>query len=176
MFAPDFDTLCRYKEQMAMFLSQYHLEVNPDKERVCSPDEAYEFLGFRCHGNSIDIAEATRKKMKGKIRRAAKSMLRWSNTNHKEPEKAMKGLVNRFNRMFFERDDDESLTWSRWFFPVINSTDGLKEIDHYLQQNIRFLSTGKHGRSNYRVDYAQLKRLGYRSLVSEYYHYLRSAR
>ena len=126
MFAPDFDTLCRYKEQMAMFLRQYRLEVNPDKERVCSPDEAYEFLGFRCHGNSIDIAEATRKKMKGKIRRAAKSMLRWSNTNHKEPEKAMKGLVNRFNRMFFERDDDESLTWSRWFFPVINSTDVLK--------------------------------------------------
>ena len=176
MFAPDFDTLCRYKEQMATFLRQYRLEVNPDKERVCSPDEAYEFLGFRCHGNSIDIAEATRKKMKGKIRRAAKSMLRWSNTNHKEPEKAMKGLVNRFNRMFFERDDDESLTWSRWFFPVINSTEGLKEIDHYLQQNIRFLSTGKHGRSNYRVDYAQLKRLGYRSLVSEYYHYVRSAR
>ena len=56
-----------------------------------------------------------------------------------EPEKAMKGLINHFNRVFFEDDDTETLTWSRWFFPVINQTDGLKEIDHYLQQNIRFL-------------------------------------
>jgi hypothetical protein len=45
----------------------------------------------------------------------------------------------------------------------------LKEIDHYLQQNIRYLSTGKHSKANYRTDYAKLKQLGYRSLVKEYF-------
>ena len=109
--------------------------------------------------------------MKGKIKRATMSLLRWSNKNHIEPEKAMKALINRFNRVFFENDDTETLTWSRWFFPVINQTDGLKEIDHYLQQNIRFLGTGKLNKANYRTDYAQLKRLGYRSLVNEFYKY-----
>ena len=171
MFAPDLETLEEYKSQMAEFLRQYRLEVNPDKERIYSPDEAYEFLGFKCYAHDIDISEATKKKMKGKIKRATKSLLRWSRKKNIAPEKAMKGLINHFNRVFFENGDTETLTWSRWFFPVINKTDGLKEIDHYLQQNIRFLSTGKHNKTNYKTDYAQLKQLGYKSLVNEYYKY-----
>ena len=171
MFAPDYEQLIQYKNQMARFLAQYLLEVNPDKEKVYSPNEAYEFLGFKCHGHDIDISEATKKKMKGKISRKARSLLRWSHKNHIEPEKAMKGLINYFNRKFFESDDPETLTWSRWFFPVINQTEGLKEIDRYLQQYIRFLGTGKHCKVNYKTDYAQLKALGYKSLVNEYYKY-----
>lgn len=169
LFAPDVETLEQYKNQMCYFLAQHHLEVNPDKEKIYTPDEAYEFLGFKCHGLDIDISEATKKKMKGKISRKARALWRWSSKNHIEPEKAMKGLINYFNRKFFESDDPEMLTWSRWFFPVINQTAGLKEIDHYLQQNIRFLNTGKHNKTNYKVDYERLKELGYRSLVNEYY-------
>ena len=171
MFAPDLETLEIYKSQMADFLKQYRLEVNPDKEKIYSPDEAFEFLGFKCHARDIDISEATKKKMKGKIKRSAKSLMRWSQKNHIEPEKAMKGLINHFNRKFYESGDTETLTWSRWYFPVINKTDGLKEIDHYLQQNIRFLSTNKHTKANYRITYAKLKQLGYRSLVNEYYRF-----
>ena len=169
LFAPDRETLMAYKGKMAEFLRKYRLEVNPDTENIYSPDEAYEFLGFKCHAFDIDISEATKKKMKGKIRRATRSLMRWKLRNNMEPEKAMKGLINHFNRVFFEDDDTETLTWSRWFFPVINQTDGLKEIDHYLQQNIRFLSTGKHNKANYKINYAQLKQLGYKSLVNEYY-------
>ena len=169
LFAPDRETLMAYKAQIAEFLTKYRLEVNPDKEKIYSPDDAYEFLGFRCHAHDIDISEATKKKMKGKIKRATKSLMRWRIRNHMEPEKAMKGLINHFNRVFFESDDTETLTWARWFFPVINQTDGLKEIDHYLQQNIRYLGTGKHNKSNYKTDYAQLKQMGYKSLVNEYY-------
>ena len=171
MLAPDLETLEIYKSKMADFLIQYRLEVNPDKEKIYSPDEAFEFLGFKCHARDIDISEATKKKMKGKIKRSAKSLMRWSQKNHIEPEKAMKGLINHFNRKFYESGDTETLTWSRWFFPVINKTDGLKEIDHYLQQNIRFLSTNKHTKANYRITYAKLKQLGYRSLVNEYYRF-----
>ena len=175
MFAPDSDTLDEYKSRMAEFLHQYRLEINPDKEKTYTPDEPYEFLGFKCHAHDIDISEATKKKMKGKIKRAAKSLMRWSSKNHIEPEKAMKGLINHFNRVFLETDDTDSLNWSRWFFPVINKTDGLKEIDHYLQQNIRFLATGKHGKANYKTDYAKLKQLGYRSLVNEFYKFKEKA-
>ena len=174
MFAPDLDTLREYKDQMAEFLGRYRLEVNPDKEQVFRPDEAYEFLGFKCHARDIDISEATKRKMKGKIKRRAKSLMRWSNKNHMSPEKAMKGLINHFNRKFYENGDDDALNWSRWFFPIINQTDGLREIDHYLQQNIRFLGTGKHGKANFRTGYDKLKMLGYRSLVNEYYQYKRN--
>ena len=175
MFASDYKTLEEYKKQMCNFLAQAHLEVNPDKEKIYTPDEAYEFLGFKCHGREIDISEATKKKMKGKISRQARALLRWKNKKGLESEKAMKALINYFNRKFFESNDPETLTWSRWFFPVITQTDGLKEIDHYLQQNIRFLSTGKHNKTNYKTDYAQLKVMGYRSLVNEYYKYIQGS-
>jgi len=169
LFAPDRETLEAYKNKMCHFLAQAHLEVNPDKEKIYTPDEAYEFLGFKCHGHDIDLSEATKRKMKGKIKRQANALLRWKNRNGMEAEKAMKALINHFNRKFFESDDPETLTWSRWFFPVITQTKGLKEIDHYLQQYIRFLGTGKHNKTNYKTDYAQLKALGYKSLVNEYY-------
>jgi hypothetical protein len=169
LFAPDFETLEQYKATLLGFLKKYQLEVNPSKEKVYSPNEAYEFLGFKCHGHDIDISEATKKKMKGKISRQARALLRWKNKKGLDSEKAMKALINYFNRKFFESDDPETLTWSRWFFPVINQTEGLKEIDHYLQQNIRFLNTGRHNKINYKVDYERLKELGYKSLVNEYY-------
>ena len=169
LFATDFETLQQHKATLLQFLEKYQLEVNPSKEKVYSPDEAYEFLGFKCHGHDIDISEATKRKMKGKIKRQAQALLRWKNMNGMDADKAMKALINHFNRKFFESEDSETLTWSWWFFHVINQTDGLKEIDHYLQDNIRFLSSGKHNKTNYRVNYEKLKSLGYKSLVNEYY-------
>ena len=109
--------------------------------------------------------------MKGKISRKARSLNRWASKKDKPRIQAMKAMINCFNAKFFEGDDPETLSWSRWFFPVINSTEGLEEIDHYLQENIRFLATGKRNKANYRVRYDDLKTLGYRSLVNEYYKY-----
>jgi hypothetical protein len=143
--------------------------VNPEKEQIYRPDEPFEYLGFKCFGNEIDISEATKRKMKDKIRRKTRSLLRWRTQKDIPADAAMKGLIRYFNRKFFERDDIQSLTWSRWFFPMITRTDGLKEIDHYLQDNLRFLATGKHNKANYRIRYPHLKSLGYRSLVHEYF-------
>lgn len=81
----------------------------------------------------------------------------------------MNALISFFNRKFFESDDPDQLNWSRWFFHVINDVSGHREIDHYLQQNIRYVATGKHNGANYRLRYEQLRSYVYRSLVSEYY-------
>jgi len=175
LFAPDRESIEGHKAKMLAFLKKYRLEINPDKERIYTPEEPFEFLGFRCLGNTIDISEAVRKKMKGKIRRAARSLLRWRDAKGLDAEQAMKGMIRKFNAKLFEGDDPDALSWSRWFFPVINRTEGLKEIDHYLQQYIRYLSTGRHGKTNYRVRYQDLKVLGYRSLVHEFYLYKRDS-
>ena len=169
LFAPDRETLEVHKATLLGFLSEYALEVNPSKERIYAPDEPFEFLGFKCLGHAIDISEVTKRKMKDKIRRAARSLMRWRLRKGYEAEKAMKGLIRIFDDKFFGANDPEALTWSRWFFPVINRTEGLREIDGYLQQYIRYLSTGRHTKANFRVRYADLKALGYRSLVHEFY-------
>ncbi len=169
ILAEDQEELSRRKDELLDYFRRYHLEVNPSKEHIYAPGEPIEFLGFSVDGNSIDVSKAARQKMKGKIRRKALSLHRWVSKTGKNPVFAMKALVNCFNRKFFEEGDPDSLSWSRWFFPVINQTDGLAEIDHYLQDNIRYLSTGHHNKSNYRVRYEDLKALGYRSLVHEFH-------
>jgi len=171
LFAPDRTTLEARKAELLGFLSRKGLEINPDKERIYPPEEPFDFLGFRCRGEQIGIAAASLEKMKGKIRRAARALRRWQQRKGLSPEQAMKGLVNTFNNKFFGGGDPEELSWSRWFFPVINSTDGLLEIDHYLQQYIRYAGTGRHSRANYRIRYDDLRRIGYRSLVHEFYRY-----
>ena len=169
LFAPDRGTLEAHKATLLGFLEKYRLEINPDKERIYAPDEPFEFLGFQCLGPFIDISEAARTKMKGKIRRAARALVRWRVRKEKSPEMAVKGFIRTFNGKFYEGDDPDALSWSRWFFPVINRTEGLREIDRYFQQYARYIATGRHGKANFRVRYADLKALGYRSLVHEFY-------
>ena len=113
LFAPDYETLMYYKTTLLNYLSKYRLEINPAKERIYAPDEPFDFLGFKCLDRSIDISEATKQKMKGKIRRAAHSIARWQHRKGLNTSRAMKGLINTFNNKFFEDDDPEALTWSR---------------------------------------------------------------
>ena len=45
----------------------------------------------------------------------------------------------------------------------------IHEIDLYAQDLLRFLISGTHTKSRFNVRYKDLKELGYRSLVNEYY-------
>ena len=175
LFAPDRASLEVCKTELLGFLERYQLEVNPSKEKIYEPGEAFEFLGFKCLGGAVDISEATKLKMKGKIRRAARSLERWRHRKGLDAVYAMKGLIRTFNNKFFDDADPGALSWSRWFFPVINRSDGLREIDRYLQQYIRYLGSGRHAKVNYRLRYPELKALGYRSLVHEYYLYRKAS-
>ena len=170
LFAPDEGSLEEHKRALLGFLDKYGLEVNPDKERTYGPGEAFDFLGFKCLDGRIDIADSTKRKMKGKISRKARSLMRARSIRGLGAEAAMASLIRHFNFKFFETEEDpDSLNWTRWFFPLINSVDGLREIDNYFQQNLRYLSTGKLSKANYRIRYVTLKRLDYRSLMHEYY-------
>jgi len=41
-----------------------------------------------------------------------------------------------------------------------------------MQQNMRYIATGKHNKGNYRITYEMLKQFGYRNLVNEYYRFI----
>ncbi|MDE5952451.1 MAG: hypothetical protein K2H12_12855, partial [Acetatifactor sp.] len=61
----------------------------------------------------------------------------------------------------------DAFTWSRWFFPLLTTDRGLREIDAYMQEYIRYTVTGRHYKGNYRISYGQLQSWGYVSLVHE---------
>lgn len=151
------------------FLKENGLTVNPSKESYTAPGEPFTFLGFVCCGDKADIAPVTLKKLKNKMRRKRDALVRWSKRNEIDPEKAAKAFIRIFNRKLLESPEDNELSWGAWFFPVINTTKSLHEIDLYAQDCLRYIISGKHTKSRYNVRYDDLKSLGYKSLVNAYY-------
>jgi len=160
-----------YSDEIKEYLYSVGLEVNPAKESFCAPEEGFTFLGFRYSSGVVDIAPATVKKLKGKMRRKARGLLRWRERNGVDGQSAAKAFIRIFNRKLLDDPQDNELTWSCWFFSVINTTESLREIDRYAADCLRFLISGKRTKSRFNVRYEDLKRLGYRSLVHEYYAY-----
>lgn len=157
------------KEHIAAVFEKYHLKMNTKKEYQIAPREHWEFLGVSYYNHTIDLSQTTKDKMKGKIRRKARALYRWKIRKGVPDEKVLKLCNQLFNYKFYECKDKNELTWSRWFFPLLTVDAGLKEIDAYMQQYLRYIVTGKHGKQNYRTDYEMLKQCNYRSLVHEYY-------
>ena len=151
------------------FLKSRGLRINKDKESFAGPEEGFSFLGFYCRDKKVDIAPATIKKLKGKMRRKTRSLMRWKKRNELEGERSAKAFIRIFNRKLLESPVDNELSWAYWFFPLINTTESLGEIDHYAQECLRYLLSDSRRKSRFNVRYEDLKKLGYKSLVHEYY-------
>ena len=67
-----------------------------------------------------------------------------------------------------ESPEDNELSWSFWFFSMINTDKSLHEIDLYAQDCLRFLISGTRTKARYNIRYDDLKALGYKSLVHHY--------
>lgn len=176
IFAETGSKLEEYRTRLCEMLGELELSVNPEKVRISEPGQVWEFLGFCYRDGEIDLSQMTIKKTKAKIKRKAEALRRWQRKKGLSGEKAAIGLIRAMNQKFYGRDTmaepgDNNFTWSRWFFPNLTVDTGLREIDAYLQEYIRYAVTGRHYKGNYRIRYEQLKGWGYRSLVHEFYDY-----
>jgi hypothetical protein len=109
--------------------------------------------------------------MKGKISRAARKLYRWKIRKAASTERAARALIRKFQFKFYGsgREDDE-LTWSRWYFPLISDAEDLREIDAYMQEMIRYLDSGRHTKKNHKsLPYDELRRMGYVPLAAAFY-------
>lgn len=160
--------------EQSLALLRSHIEekglaLNPKKVLISAPGEPWEFLGICYKQGNIELSEVTLRKMKAKIKRKAHSLYRWRCKKGADYERTAKAMIRTFNKKFYDEADENTFSWSRWFFPVLTSSDGLKELDAYLLQYIRFLYSGRHYKGNYRISYEQIKEFGFRSLVHEFY-------
>ena len=94
--------------------------------------------------------------------------MRWGSRNKTEGNRAAKAFIRVFNQKLFENTMAHELTWVRWYFPLINTTESLKILDEYAQQCIRYLATGKRTKAAYNFRYVDMKQIGYISLVNRY--------
>ena len=171
VFAESMEKLDEYKQHIFSVIESKGLTINPSKENIFLPHQPWHFLGFEYCDGTIDLSDVTVQKIKDKIRRKARALYRWKIRNNKSTEHAIKVMIRVFNNKFYKELNTKDLTWSKWFFPVITSTKKLNDIDKYFVQYLRYLSTGRFSKTNYKISYAQLKSLGYKSLVNEYYKY-----
>ena len=171
LFAPTQEAAKAHGEDLKVRLAGMGLEINPKKEEFFSPGSGWVFLGFQCRDGKVDIAPATVLKLKHKMRRKTRALKRWSDRNGISGEKAAKAFIRIFNRKLLDSPLNSDLTWSYWFFSVITTADSLRVIDHYAQDCIRYLISGKRTKGRYRVRYEDMKALGYQSLVHAYYDY-----
>ena len=168
-FAPTREEAEGYLDMIKAYLDKMGLCVNPDKERLYAPGERWEFLGFSYQQGAVDISEVSLKKLKKKMKRKAGSLIRWAQRERLPREKAAKAFIRIFNAKLFENSGAGELTWSRWYFPMINTDRSLKALDAYAQECLRYILSGKRTKARFNVRYEYLKRLGLRSLVNEYY-------
>ncbi|MBQ3939277.1 MAG: group II intron reverse transcriptase domain-containing protein [Clostridia bacterium] len=169
VFARTPEQLAEYVEEIKAFLSKKRLAINPSKEFYSRPGEKWTFLGFSYLNGKVDIAPVSVDKIKGKMRRKARALTRWQQRRGLGGEKAAKAFIRVFNRKLFEYTDENDMTWTRWFFPVISTVESLREIDRYAEDCIRFIISETHTKARFNVRYEDMKRLGFRSLVHEYY-------
>lgn len=142
---------------------------NHDKESMANPHERWEFLGISYCEGKFDISENSANKLKKKMWRKSRALLRWKDKKNLENIKAAKAFAKSFNRKFYDNPIMTELTWTRWYFPIINTTETLRAIDHYMQDCIRYIGTEKRTKKRFSFDYCMMRALGYKSLVHHYY-------
>ena len=169
LFAETEEKCWEYADFLRSFITERELDINPKKESFCTPDEGWTFLGFSYKSGIIDIAPASVEKMKNKMRRKTRALQRWRQRNELSGEKAALAFIRIFNSKLFECSENSDLTWNKWFFSVINTDTSLRIIDNYAQDCVRYLVSGKRTKSRFNVRYEDIRSLGLRSLVHEYY-------
>lgn len=176
-YSDDMIFFCAPEEADALFqrigseLEKYGLVINEEKSCIVPPGEAWEFLGLSYRDGRVGLSAGSIRKMKGKISRAARKLYRWKIRKDASTERAARALIRKFQFKFYGRGtEDDELTWSRWYFPVISDAVDLRTIDAYMQEMIRYLDSGRHTKKNYKkLSYDKLRSLGYVPLASAYY-------
>ena len=169
VFAPSLATLEMAKSLLHEHLTAMHLSVNPSKVVQTAPGEKWTFLGFSYHDGEIDVCAHSVRKLKSKMRRKARALIRWKHAKGKDDWMAARAFVKYFNKRLYTSEDPHEINWSRWYFPLITTDRSLKVLDAYMQDCIRYIVTESRTKSRYNFRYEQIKDLGYRSLVHEWY-------
>lgn len=151
-------------------IEKINVFLNPKKTQIFNKGTGITFLGFKHVNNIIDLSDDAVAKMKSRFKRRAKWYRIWMKKNNVKKEVALRDYIKKINFKLFS-DQDDSINWSRWYMPNINTTKSIKYLEDYFINCIRYLDSGtwKRGKKYYRLSYKDIKDLGYKSLVNEYY-------
>lgn len=169
VFAKSREELEEYRQYIESYLHNEKLTLNPKKICYSEPNGQWNYLGIKYNSGVVDISDISLQKMKAKMRRKARALYRWKIKNKASDERAIRAYIKAMNNKLYNNPNKHELTWTRWFFPLINTDDSLRKLDAYMLECIRYIATGKHTKSNYNIRYHTIKEYGYKSLVNAFY-------
>lgn len=165
------DNIERDKKIFIDLLEPLNVTLNPKKIDEGDTNDGVTFLGFYFGDGHIDISRRAIDKMKSRIRRRSKWFSKWLTKNNVRREVAAKTFIKGMNKKLFTRSSEDGTCWMEWYGKNITKVDSLKEIEEYMCQYVRYILSGKQKgyKKNAEIPYETLKKLGYRSLVNEYW-------
>ena len=161
----------RDKETFTKLLEPLNVKLNPKKIDEGNIKDGLTFLGFKFENNRIDISDHSLFKMKNRIKRRSRWFSQWLSKNKVQRDVATRTFIKGMNKKLFTRDSDDQTCWLEWYGKNITTDESLREIDAYMLQYCRYLLSGKHKgyKKHAEIPYEDIKKLGYRSLVNEYW-------
>lgn len=160
-----------FEKKFYEIMERLRLSTNNEKTGILPPGSAFDLLGMELCEGRIHISEHSMRKIKRKIRIYAKRSALKHESGLMTAEEAAKDLLVRFDRFFFGTEGSGNLlSWAKWAFPVLTDTESLEEIDHYIQDSLRYVLYGSMKKRRMSVPYEKLSELGYRSIVYYYHH------
>lgn len=170
LYADTEEQVREYWQILLAEMERKHLTLHPQKTMLLPPGSPVEILGVKMTGRRVDISDRSLMKLKWKLRKAADHILRRKKKKGLSDEDAMRLMILVANRRFFGSiPSRHELSWCHLILPVLTETTGLKKLDATIQNNIRYVGSGKKSNARYRIRFDQLHALGYRSLVNVYY-------
>lgn len=160
-----------YEKTIEEYIKSKDLTLNEKKIFRTVPGESIEFLGFDFCGKDVNISSVAERKIKKKLKRKMRALYRWKIKKAADDERTAKAFIRFFNKKFYDNPVHNEITWCRWYFPVITKDDKLREIDKYAIQCIRYLYTGSMNKKKFALRYADIQKMGYKSLVNNYWKY-----
>lgn len=180
---------CRYADDIAVFTATLEeaqdaiatirteteglgLTLNEEKTQVLAPGEPIELLGIAIRDGHFDVSDHTLSKARSKLSHYADKLVRREQREGLPRQDAAGMMARRIDRYFYHTGNEEhELSWRDFFFGVLTRPDSLHYLDVSCQDLLRRVATGKRGGARYRFRYEDIRALGYRPLVHEYYRY-----
>ena len=174
------ETIVKSRLILNQLLHNKGLSVNYDKEKTYTPGERFDYLGLSINGNEIDLSSKALKRTFKKIHELSHELRNDVDRGNISSSEALNKMILKINQQFFGqflyKMYDELIVlhakrcFSDWYFPLITTAESLHKIDLYIQEQLRFVYTGKFNKANYRkLPYNQLKQMGYKPLVPAFY-------
>ena len=112
-------------------LSEMEMKLNPKKVEYLSPDRWFKFLGFSIKGSMISLSGSRIKTFQKEV----------EDRTIKKKGVSAKRAVGNVNRYLYKGNGKHS--WATGVLPVINVQQDLDELNKFVMDCIRAVSTGK---------------------------------